>query len=239
MEEIGALLRPLVRDSAGITVAVVPDRWKLDGSDITPKVTWTWSDEDARRVWVMPASRGADEFGPRGKLSSDRAGRARRRDDGDRTHRRPLAPGLVVGVGKVGGRPRAVLRRADALGAFKSEPTRQVRVAAFAAWPASISCLRVAERRLYLFSRAKLFVLQSLHRARYKRVPGGAGALRAANRVWAWRPKLRSNRDREAGRGSCHLRAAVVSFCAPHQILAQARVRGIEARISRFIMVRV
>lgn len=67
MEEIGALLRPLVRDSAGITVAVVPDKWKLDGSDITPKVTWTWSDEDARRVWVMPASRGAAEFGPRGK----------------------------------------------------------------------------------------------------------------------------------------------------------------------------
>ena len=67
MEEIGARLRPLVRDSSGITVAVVPDKWKLDGSDITPKVTWTWSDEDAKRVWVMPASRAAVEFGPRGK----------------------------------------------------------------------------------------------------------------------------------------------------------------------------
>jgi hypothetical protein len=66
MEEIGALLRPLVRDSSGITVAVVPDKWKLDGSDMTPKVTWKWSDTDARRVWVMPASRAAEEFGARG-----------------------------------------------------------------------------------------------------------------------------------------------------------------------------
>ena len=66
MEEIGALLRPLVRDSSGITVAVVPDRWRLDGSDMTPKVTWKWSDADGRRVWVMPASRAAEEFGKRG-----------------------------------------------------------------------------------------------------------------------------------------------------------------------------
>jgi hypothetical protein len=66
MEEIGAQLRPLVRDSAGITVAVVPDKWKLDGSDMTPKVTWKWSDAEARRVWVMPAGRGAEEFGHRG-----------------------------------------------------------------------------------------------------------------------------------------------------------------------------
>jgi hypothetical protein len=65
MEEIGALLRPLVQDSSGITVAVVPDRWKLDGSDMTPKVTWKWDDAAARRVWVMPASRAAVEFGPR------------------------------------------------------------------------------------------------------------------------------------------------------------------------------
>jgi hypothetical protein len=57
----------LVRDSAGITVAVIPDKGKLDGSDMTPKVTWNWSDEDARRVWVMPASPGAAEFGPRGR----------------------------------------------------------------------------------------------------------------------------------------------------------------------------
>jgi hypothetical protein len=67
MEEIGALLHPLVLGSAGITVAVVPDRWKLDGSDITPKVTWMWSDDDAKRVWVLPASRAVTEFGPRGR----------------------------------------------------------------------------------------------------------------------------------------------------------------------------
>jgi hypothetical protein len=66
MEEVGSLLRPLVRDSDGITVAVVPDKWKLDGSDMTPKVTWKWSDADARRVWVMPANRAAEEFGARG-----------------------------------------------------------------------------------------------------------------------------------------------------------------------------
>ena len=65
MEEVGALVRPLVRDSTGITVAVVPDNG-LDGSDMTPKMTWSWSDEDAKRLWVMPASRGAAEFGPRG-----------------------------------------------------------------------------------------------------------------------------------------------------------------------------
>lgn len=64
MEEFGELLRPLVQGSPGITVAVVPDRW-LDGSDMTPKVTWRWNSGDARRLWVMPASRAATEFGPR------------------------------------------------------------------------------------------------------------------------------------------------------------------------------
>ena len=67
MEEVGALLRPLVGDSPGITVAVVPDEWRLDGSDMTPKVTWRWGDADARRVWVMPASLAAAEFGTRGR----------------------------------------------------------------------------------------------------------------------------------------------------------------------------
>ncbi len=65
MEEIGSLLHPLVAGSAGITIAVVPDEWRLDGSDMTPKVAWRWSDADARRVWVMPASRAAVEFGAR------------------------------------------------------------------------------------------------------------------------------------------------------------------------------
>jgi len=63
LQELGDRLRPLLRDP-GIVVAVVPDR-TLDGSDLTPKVTWTWSDADARRVWVMPDDSAEALFGSR------------------------------------------------------------------------------------------------------------------------------------------------------------------------------
>jgi hypothetical protein len=83
----------------------------------------------------------------------------------------------------------------------------------------------------------KLFVLQSLHHARHKQIPGGGeGALRVANKVWAWRTKLRPARERELFSGTVEFERLSFRFSAPLQILAQARARGIEARISRFIM---
>ncbi len=65
MEELGELLRPLVRDP-GITVVVVPDEWRRDAHELTPKVDWRWDNADGKRLWVMPAGRAEEEFGPRG-----------------------------------------------------------------------------------------------------------------------------------------------------------------------------
>lgn len=65
MEELGRALQPLVRASSGITVAVCPDRERLDGADMTPKVTWRWTDAEARRAWVMPLNEARPLFGTR------------------------------------------------------------------------------------------------------------------------------------------------------------------------------
>ena len=64
MEAIGARLRPLVRDP-GIAVAVVPDLFGLDDADMTPKITWKWSDAEAAHAWVIPEEVALEFFGPR------------------------------------------------------------------------------------------------------------------------------------------------------------------------------
>jgi hypothetical protein len=87
-----------------------------------------------------------------------------------------------------------------------------------------------------VLSRAKLFVIESLQRARYKRVFGGGVMLRLANRIWALRARFRPTQERELVDGDVSFERLSFRFTAPYQILAQARVRGIEARISRFIM---
>jgi hypothetical protein len=66
MQAMGEALFPLVQAKPGITVAVIPDYWKLEGSDLTPKVTWRWSDAEAKRLWVIPEAAAIKEFGPRG-----------------------------------------------------------------------------------------------------------------------------------------------------------------------------
>ena len=53
---------PLVQAKPGITVAVIPDYWKLEGSDLTPKVTWRWSDAEAKRLWVIPEAAAIKEL---------------------------------------------------------------------------------------------------------------------------------------------------------------------------------
>jgi hypothetical protein len=57
---------PLVRSSDGVVVAVGEDdprvRW---GSILTGKLTTSWRDEDARRVWAMARSRARHVVGER------------------------------------------------------------------------------------------------------------------------------------------------------------------------------
>jgi hypothetical protein len=65
LEAVGAEVRPLVANSPGITVAVLPGQGSNDPADLTPKATMRWPVEDARRVWVMPPDEGEELFGPR------------------------------------------------------------------------------------------------------------------------------------------------------------------------------
>jgi hypothetical protein len=64
MEALGERLRPMLRDP-GYTIAVVPRAWRYEGSDLVPKVTWRWTDEEARRAWVLSEDSAAERFGPR------------------------------------------------------------------------------------------------------------------------------------------------------------------------------
>ncbi len=64
MEALGERLRPLLRDP-GYTIAVVPRAWRYEGSDLTPKVTWNWTDEEARRAWLLSEDSAAERYGPR------------------------------------------------------------------------------------------------------------------------------------------------------------------------------
>jgi len=65
LEDVGARLLPIVRRLPGITVGVLPGMGMSDASDLTPKVTFSWNDEEARRVWVMPPSEAVELFGLR------------------------------------------------------------------------------------------------------------------------------------------------------------------------------
>lgn len=65
LEDVGARLLPVVKRFPGITVGVLPGMGLSDGSDMTPKVTFSWNDEEARRVWVMPPSEAVELFGLR------------------------------------------------------------------------------------------------------------------------------------------------------------------------------
>jgi hypothetical protein len=63
LEDVGARLLPLVRASPGITVAVLPGR--VARTDWAPKATIRWSDEEAKRAWVLLPDEAVTLFGPR------------------------------------------------------------------------------------------------------------------------------------------------------------------------------
>jgi hypothetical protein len=63
LESVGEELRPLVEDSPGITVAVLP--WLSDRNDLPHRVTFRWSDAEVKRAWVLFPDQAEDLFGPR------------------------------------------------------------------------------------------------------------------------------------------------------------------------------
>jgi len=65
LEGVGARLLPMVRGSAGITVAVLPEQGAGIASDLTPKATYRWNEQDAERAWVLAPDEASDLFGPR------------------------------------------------------------------------------------------------------------------------------------------------------------------------------
>jgi hypothetical protein len=62
-EEVGDRLLPLVRSSPGITVAVLPGQTLA--TDLTPKATMRWRDEEAKRAWILLPGQAERLFGPR------------------------------------------------------------------------------------------------------------------------------------------------------------------------------
>jgi hypothetical protein len=64
-DDVGRRLLPLVRESDGLVVAVLPEQGALGTSDITAKVTKRWTDEDSLRVLVFPHDQALAMFGPR------------------------------------------------------------------------------------------------------------------------------------------------------------------------------
>lgn len=65
-EQLGRVLLPLVRSSDGITIAVGDDDPRLSwGTILTGKLSASWRDEDARRVWAMARSRASRAIGAR------------------------------------------------------------------------------------------------------------------------------------------------------------------------------
>lgn len=65
MEDVGRRLLPLVQGSTGLVIGVVPDLQMLGSSDITPKVTKLWTDQDAGRVLVFPRGEAEEVIGVR------------------------------------------------------------------------------------------------------------------------------------------------------------------------------
>ena len=65
LTRLGTVLQPLVAASRGISAAVFPSPPSVDGGDLTPKVTRSWSAADARRAWVMTPLEAEDVFGSR------------------------------------------------------------------------------------------------------------------------------------------------------------------------------
>jgi hypothetical protein len=63
LEQVGNHLLPLVRSSSGITVAVLPGQTVR--TDLTPKATIRWSDEEAKRAWILLPDEAVTLFGPR------------------------------------------------------------------------------------------------------------------------------------------------------------------------------
>ena len=64
MEEIGRALLPIVRESQGLVMAVIPSDM-LGATDLTPKVTRRWTDEESRRVLVLARDEALELFGER------------------------------------------------------------------------------------------------------------------------------------------------------------------------------
>jgi hypothetical protein len=65
-EQLGRALLPVVRSSDGLVVAVGEDDPRLKwGSTLTGKLTRSWRDEDARRVWAMARSTAGRVVGAR------------------------------------------------------------------------------------------------------------------------------------------------------------------------------
>jgi hypothetical protein len=70
MESFGKVLRPIVESSSAMTIVVVPDHEKLDGSDITPKIVLHWPRELLPKVWIITAAEIIRLNGPRTNCNS-------------------------------------------------------------------------------------------------------------------------------------------------------------------------
>jgi len=65
LESVGAHLLPLVKSSPGVTVGVLPGQ--IVRTDLTPKATIHWSDEESKRAWVLIPDKAEDLFGSRAR----------------------------------------------------------------------------------------------------------------------------------------------------------------------------
>jgi len=63
LQDVGDHLLPLVKSSSGITVAVLPGQ--TVATDLTPKATLRWKDEEAKRAWILLPGQAERLFGPR------------------------------------------------------------------------------------------------------------------------------------------------------------------------------
>jgi hypothetical protein len=70
MQNFGKVLRPIVESSSAMTVVVVPNYEKLDGSDITPKIVLHWPRELLPKVWIITAAEIIRLNGPRTNCNS-------------------------------------------------------------------------------------------------------------------------------------------------------------------------
>lgn len=65
LEGVGTHLVPLVRSSTGVTVAVLPGITVR--TDLTPKATIRWTDEESKRAWILIPDKAVSIFGPRAR----------------------------------------------------------------------------------------------------------------------------------------------------------------------------